>query len=157
MRSFFLALVFPLAAFAQDVTVMDYTPRSTLVVPETNVTRAAYPFVDAHAHLWQAGEMSAEEIATLVAEMDAMNMAVLVNLSGGSGEALRSGIENVQRHAPGRVVFFANVDFDAIAEPGWSERAAAQLEADVMKNNKTRCYANGQPQHVKGKEPLVLC
>ena len=110
---------------------MDYTPRSTLVVPETNVTRSAVPFVDAHAHLWRAAEMSAEDIATLVGEMDAMNMAVMVNLSGGSGERLRTAIANTERYAPRRIVHFANVDFEGIDEPGWGERAAAQLAEDI--------------------------
>ncbi len=133
--------VFPVTACAQDtpeaasgdgeVTVMEYTPRSTLVVDETVVTRAAVPFVDAHAHLWRASTMSPEDIATLIGEMDAMNMAVMVNLSGGSGDRLKEGIANMEAHAPGRVVFFANVDFDGIGTPGWSERAAAQLREDV--------------------------
>ena len=143
MRPILLAVLclVPVAACAQDgteapasagVTVMDYTPRSTLVVPETEVTRAAYPFVDAHAHLWRAAEMSPDDIATLIAEMDAMNMAVMVNLSGGSGEGLRAGINNMAQHAPGRIVFFANVDFEGVDTPGWSERAAAQLAEDVV-------------------------
>ncbi|MEL6617223.1 MAG: amidohydrolase family protein, partial [Bacteroidota bacterium] len=80
---------------------------------------------------WRATEMTPGEIDTLVAEMDAMNMAVMVNLSGGSGERLRTAIANTERHAPGRIVHFANVDFDGIDAPGWSERAADQLRADV--------------------------
>ena len=142
MRPLWLAaLLLPAAALAQAppeapvdggaVTVMEYEPRSTLVVPETRVTRAAVPFVDAHAHLWRAATMTEGEIDTLVAEMDAMNMAVMVNLSGGSGEGLRAGIANLARHAPGRVIFFANVDFDGIDAAGWGERAAAQLADDV--------------------------
>ena len=126
-----LALVSVTAA-AQDVTLMEYEPRSTLVVPEHPVTAAKYPFVDAHAHLWRAAEMDAQQVADLIAQMDALNMAVMVNLSGGSGERLRQGVENMARHAPGRVVFFANVDFDGIGAPGWSEQAAAQLEQDVQ-------------------------
>ncbi|OZC04744.1 amidohydrolase [Rubricoccus marinus] len=110
---------------------MEYEPRSTLVVPETRLTRASVPFVDAHAHLWRAGTMSADDMAELIGEMDAMNMAVMVNLSGGSGERLRESIANTERHAPGRIVHFANVDFDSIGTPGWSERAEAQFREDV--------------------------
>ena len=43
---------------------------------------------------------------------------------------------------------------DSVSVP--MKRIVPQLEADVMKDNKARCYANGQPQHVEGKEPLVL-
>ena len=35
------------------------------------------------------------------------------------------------RDHPGRFVFFANVNFRGVGDPGWGERAAAQLEADV--------------------------
>ena len=142
MRPLWLAaLLLPAAALAQAppeapvdggaVTVMEYEPRSTLVVPETRVTRAAVPFVDAHAHLWRAATMTEGEIDTLVAEMDAMNMAVMVNLSGRSGADLRAAIANTERHAPGRIVHFANVDFSGIGTPGWSARAEAQFREDI--------------------------
>jgi uncharacterized protein len=80
--------------------------------------------------------------------MDAMNMAVLVNLSGrgfqrleqpdGSfrfalrdREHLRRSVERAQAVAPGRFVIFTNVDFSGVGEPGWAGRAVAELEADV--------------------------
>ena len=46
------ALAVPLAA--QDVTIVDYEPRNTLVVPGNPLTRASFPFVDIHGH--QRGE-----------------------------------------------------------------------------------------------------
>ena len=115
---------------AQDVTVTDYQPRNTLVVPENPVTRARFPFVDIHGHQ-NAGRMSAADVARLVAEMDELNMAVMVNLSGGSGERLAQGLANLAGRHPGRFVFFANADFRGVGAPGWGERAAAQLEEDV--------------------------
>ena len=115
---------------AQDVTVVEYEPRNTLVVPGNPVTRARFPFVDIHGHQRGAG-MSAEAVNRLVAEMDELNMAVMVNLSGGSGAGLVAGLENLAGRHPGRFVFFANVSFRGVGEPGWGERAAAQLEEDV--------------------------
>ena len=114
----------------QGVGVEEYQPRNTLVVPENIVTSARFPFVDIHGH--QSGaRMSSEAVGQLVREMDELNMAVMVNLSGGSGASLVTGLENMTRDHPGRFVFFANVNFRGGGDPGWGERAAAQLEADV--------------------------
>jgi predicted TIM-barrel fold metal-dependent hydrolase len=118
---------------AQPEAVMsfeEYEPRSTLVVPEHPVTRARFPFIDVHNHQNEAPEMTPEQVDRLVKEMDALNMAVMVNLSGGSGEAFQKGLANLGRH-PKRFVQFANVDFGKISEPGFGEAAARQLEADV--------------------------
>ncbi|HVS14186.1 MAG TPA: amidohydrolase family protein [Thermoanaerobaculia bacterium] len=116
---------------AQDGATMsleDYEPISTLVVPEHPLTRSRFPFVDAHAHFRATSEA---EVDRLIAEMDAMNMAVAVNLSGGSGERFRQTWEATAGRYPGRFVQFANVDFRGIDEPGWAERTVAQLEEDV--------------------------
>jgi len=115
---------------AQELTVEEYTPRTTLVVSEHPLTRARFPFVDIHGHQ-RATRMSVADVNGLVGEMDELNMAVMVNLSGGSGDALVTGLENMTRDHEGRFVFFANVSFDGVGEPGWGERAAAQLEEDV--------------------------
>src|SRR4029077_18997737 len=55
----------------------------------------------------------------------------MVNLSGGSGEALAAGVKGWSGRHPGRFVTFANLNFTGIDEPGWGTRAAAQLERDV--------------------------
>jgi predicted TIM-barrel fold metal-dependent hydrolase len=119
----------PDAADAQEMTVERYSPRSTLVVPANPLTRARFPFVDIHGHQ-RASSMTPEDVDRLVAEMDELNMAVMVNLSGGSGDRLVQGVEALARH-PGRFATFANVSWSGVGEPGWAERAAAQLESDV--------------------------
>ena len=124
------AMASPTPLPAQDVTVVDYEPRNTLVVPENLLTRAKFPFVDIHGHQ-RASRMSPADVDRLVAQMDELNMAVMVNLSGGSGFSLAEGFENMAGRHPGRFVFFANTNFFGVGEPGWGEEAAAQLEEDV--------------------------
>ncbi len=141
----FLALALATAAPAQDVPFHEYDPPSTLVVPEHPVTRAKIPFVDVHNHQFQ---MPDQDLSEVVAEMDRLNMAVMVNLSGRgfrrielpdgsfrfavrSGDYLKRAIENAERTAPGRFVVFTNLDFEGLGEPGWTERAVRELEADV--------------------------
>jgi predicted TIM-barrel fold metal-dependent hydrolase len=64
--------------------------------------------------------------------MDALNLQVVVNLSGGSGQRLAGAIDAIRtsRHAK-RMVLFANVDFRSGVGPGFGARAAAQLDADI--------------------------
>ena len=130
---------------ALRIPFWEYDPPSSLEVPETRVTRAKYPFVDVHNHQFQ---MADQDLAELVAEMDALNMAVLVNLSGrgfrrieepdGSvrfalqePEYLERAVENARATASERFVVFTNIDFQGIDEPGWGERTAAGVERDV--------------------------
>lgn len=129
-----LAIPFLLAASAscaQEKQTMDfekYDPPSTLVVPEHKLTRAKYPFIDVHNH--QNG-LGSGDLKRLLKDMDALNMKVMVNLSGGFGDGLKRQTDNVKANAPGRFIVFANINFSGIGEPGWPEKAAKQLETDV--------------------------
>ncbi len=118
----------PLAAQqpSPTLTFEEYEPKSTLVVPEHPRTRAKFPFIDVHNH--QGRDMSAEDVAKLLADMDRINLAVMVNLSGGTGATLQKRMATLGGK---RFVHFANVDLRAIDEPGFGERAARQLEEDV--------------------------
>jgi len=127
LASLLAALALPAAG--QEMTVEAYEPRSTLKVPGGPVTRAKFPFVDAHGHL-RGGDPA--RIDQMVKTMDELNMATFVNLSGGSGEGLKANIAATKGRYPGRFVAYANVDFSGIGQPGWGEKAAAQLEADVL-------------------------
>ena len=113
---------------AQEMGFEEYNPVSTLVVPENPVQSARYPVVDIHSHHFN---MPTQDLSKVVRAMDSLNLAVLVNLSGGSGGHLKGAIENIRQNYPNRFVVFANVDFDGVGEPGWGTRAAAQLEEDV--------------------------
>ena len=111
------------------LTVEEYTPRSTLVVDEHLVPRAKYPVIDVHSHHRSPSESRWAEIVT---EMDALNLQVLVNLSGGFGSGLQQKIATItESPVPDRMVFFANLNFGRGVYPGFGEDAATQLEEDV--------------------------
>lgn len=105
-----------------------YDPVSTLKVPAHLVNRAKFPFIDVHNHQWNLSE---EGIPGIMKDMDKMNMAVMVNLSGGNGSKLKSMVENVRAAAPRRFIVFANIDFGGIGNPDWTAKAVSQLEEDV--------------------------
>lgn len=105
-----------------------YEPVSTLVVPENPVTRSRYPFIDVHNHQFNMPTM---DLGVLIKEMDKLNMKVMVNLSGESGDKIKSSISNISKNYPGRFIVFANIDFRGVGENGWGEAAAKKLEEDV--------------------------
>jgi predicted TIM-barrel fold metal-dependent hydrolase len=94
--------------------------------------------------------------------MDTINLQVMVNLSGGTGEQLRQTVTTMKGRYPDRFVVFANLSYDDLNNPGYGKRAAARLEQDVrngaqglkiFKNfGMDLKYANGQRVHVDDPE-----
>lgn len=111
-----------------DLTFEEYNPPSTLVVPENPVRRAKFPFIDIHSHQFR---MASQDLSELIKDMDELNMGIMINLSGGSGERLQGALNNVKEHYPNRFGVFANVNFDGVGGEDWGENAASQLEEDV--------------------------
>ena len=111
--------------------ILDYRPRSTLVVPAHPVPRAKYPAVDFHGH--PQGLLNSDEgMARLGRSLDSLNVRVMVVANNLSGEALVRTVAAV-RSSPrlkDRVRLLAGIDFRNVG-PGWAEKAVAQLEADV--------------------------
>jgi len=114
-----------------------YDPPSTLKVEEHRLKRAKFPFIDIHNH---QGNMNTSDFKDLIAKMDALNMAVMINLSGrgfrSSGDHLEKSIENINNRYPNRFVLFTNVDFTDIDNPEWGARTVKQLEADIKRGAK---------------------
>lgn len=113
---------------SQELTFEEYNPESTLVVPGEPILRAKYPFIDIHGH---QRNMPDQDLSPVVEAMDSLNLAIMVNLSGRSGEQLQKSVKNISDHYPNRFVVFANVDFENVGSPNWTENAVAQLEQDV--------------------------
>ncbi|MDH3650130.1 MAG: amidohydrolase [Saprospiraceae bacterium] len=111
-----------------------YDPPSSLVVPEHPKKRAKFPFVDIHNHQWRLGE---GDLSGLVAEMDSLNMQVLVNLSGRGGQALKQMTDNITAQGlQHRFVVFTNINIRSIDESDWSAETVKQLEFDVANGAK---------------------
>lgn len=122
---FFLTTTFMVA---QEMGFEEYNPTTTLVVPGKEILKAKFPFVDVHSHQL---DMSVDALSVLIKDMEVMNEAVMVNLSGGSGESLKEKIDNINKSYPNRFVVFANVDFEGATDMEWGKKAAAQLEQDI--------------------------
>ena len=119
--------------------LMEFQPRSTLVVPEHKVTRSKFPCIDTHTHMCDVfgrrrGDKPAtplpgaeEYIAKAVKTMDGLNLQTIVNLTGGNGEELVNKIARLDRKYPGRFMTCTQPDYLRINEPGYPQWQADEL------------------------------
>jgi len=113
---------------AQELSFEDYNPTSTLVVPENPVIRAKFPFIDIHGHQYRMPE---QDLTPVITAMDTLNMGIMINLSGRSGDQLIKSVQNIKDHYPNRFVVFANIDFQGVGTENWTENAVLQFEKDI--------------------------
>ena len=139
----------------KSLTIEEYEPKSTLVVPEHKIDRAKFPFIDIHSHHWNP---TPQDVDDLIKGMDSINMQLMVNLSGQTGDRLKRTVEVMKGRYPKRFVVFANMDYGDLDQPDFSKRVAERLEQDV-KNGAQGLkifkdfgmelhYKNGQRVHV---------
>ena len=142
-RIIFLALLLPMSLQSQTMTIEEYEPLSTLVVPGEIITHAKFPVIDVHSHHWQISKTYLDSVVTV---MDSLNLAILVNLSGrgfslltrpeqrdleSENQALRTALELTHKHYPDRFITFTNISYIGIDDPGWLQNTLKQLEEDA--------------------------
>ena len=138
-------------------SIIDYKPNSTLVVPQHPVPRAKFPVIDIHSH--QPAPISAEQLATVVKSMDPLNLRILINATGATGDRLVQSIAAI-RNSPDkdRMAMFTNISFNNV-DAGFPQRIVQQLETDakngalgvgeIMKNFGLRARkADGSRLHI---------
>ena len=118
----------------RDFLLLDnFQPRSELVVLEHPVSRAKFPAVDAHNHLTYPGfGWEKLDMEQTLRELDFVNIATVVNLSGETGDTLKRNIESFDLTYPGRFITYCNVDFSEVGKPGWTDNAVTQIKADIQ-------------------------
>jgi predicted TIM-barrel fold metal-dependent hydrolase len=111
-------------------SIVDYRPRTTLVVPAHPVPKAKFPAIDYHGHPGQLLN-SAEGLATLIKSLDALNVRVMVAANNASGEPLQRALDLV-KNSPykDRIRILTGFNFQNVG-PGWAATAVQRLEADV--------------------------
>tara|TARA_B100000768_G_scaffold181347_1_gene203935 strand:+ start:989 stop:2161 length:1173 start_codon:yes stop_codon:yes gene_type:complete len=117
--------------------IEEYSPISTLVVPENPIKKSKFPFIDVHSHHW---DMAVKDLSGIVSEMDDLNMKYMINLSG-SGFATFSGnqslmdlnlsksLTNVKENFPERFGVFVNLDLNKI-----DNKDFAKSSVDILEN-----------------------
>src|SRR3954470_2433096 len=110
-------------------SILDYRPRSTVVADQHLVPKAKFPVVDVHTH----GTSNAAGFAQRVPEMDALNLRVLVDLSGGTNpDEIKRKVDAINASPyKDRFRVFANVEWEGAGGPGWQQKALADLRQAV--------------------------
>jgi predicted TIM-barrel fold metal-dependent hydrolase len=111
-------------------SIVDYRPKSTLVVPAHVLQKAKFPAIDFHGH--PRDRISTPEgLKTMFQELDALNVGLMLAAENISGDRLKSTLATVQASPYAkRVAIFTGVSLNGVG-PGWAAKAIAQLEADV--------------------------
>src|SRR6185436_19110186 len=109
-------------------SILDYRPRSTVVAAAHMVPKAKFPVVDVHTH----GTSAYVSLPDRIKEMDALNLRVLVDLSGGGAARVKERVDAINASPyKDRFRVFANVAWDGAGGPGWQEAAVADLRQAV--------------------------
>jgi predicted TIM-barrel fold metal-dependent hydrolase len=110
-------------------SIVDYRPRSTVVAQPHMAAKARFPVVDVHTH----GTSNAANFAQRVPEMDALNLRVLVDLSGGSDpNQIKQKVDAINASPyKDRFRVFANVNWEGAGGSGWKDKALADLRQSV--------------------------
>jgi len=106
-------------------------PKALMKFPRTDITRAKFPAVDFHLH--GRSLKTAADYRKMIALMDQTGIALICNMDGGFGAEFDQNIK-VGDAFKDRILQFARLNYSGINDPGWSEKAAAELE---------RCFRNG--------------
>ena len=112
-------------------SILDYRPRSTLVTTPHPVPRAKFPAIDFHGHPYEQLQ-SAEGLARMGAQLDSLNVRLIVAANNTSGESLvrQMALVRASPTMKDRVRILTGINFSGVG-PGWAAKAVAQLEADV--------------------------
>lgn len=118
--------------------IMEFEPKSMLVVEETAVDKARFPVIDMHTHVSSLFRReptpghplqgtATERLDQIVAWMDELNLKTLVNLTGGAGEALTTTMEKVVGPHPDRIITCTVPSYDRLGDDGFPQWQADEL------------------------------
>lgn len=124
-----LLILLPVAISAQnsDLSVLDWEPKSQLVVGETEVLKPKYPVIDIHNHL-----RDLDQLDEYLEQMNEAGVWKTVSLDGRSAnDFYKEHIKAVQEVSEERLLVFFTPDFSKIDDPDFGDKEAAKLEEAV--------------------------
>ena len=108
---------------AGDIKLKDFKPVSIYKTPVANVKKAKYPAYDMHTHDYVKTK---QEVDDWVKTMDEMNIAKSMILTYATGKEFDSAVDRYSNHKD-RFIIFCGFDYTGADQPGWSEKAVAEL------------------------------
>jgi len=113
------------------VLLKDYTPDSSLKVPETQPRKARFPVIDGHAHVYAE---TPQEIAEWVRTMDEVGVELTVVLTEAVGKEFDRLADLYLKPYPTRFLLFCGIDTTDIEARDYPDRAVREL---------MRCFEKG--------------
>jgi predicted TIM-barrel fold metal-dependent hydrolase len=95
----------------QSLPLVDFRPKSQLVVPVHHKEHAAFPVVDCHTHFLHRLRHNPTALDDFVALMDRNRIAICASLDGQLGGTLEEHKQFLWTRYPDRFVIFANVNW----------------------------------------------
>jgi len=135
------------AATRGQLPLVEFEPRSMLVVPETKVEKSKFPVIDFHTHLsWSPGPadkasdggkmVPTAELSEIVPVMDRRNIKLLVNVTGGSGTCLDQSLDLFQKRHPDRFAVFTEPSWWNIKQPNYPQWQGDEIQKARKKGAK---------------------
>lgn len=127
-----LSIVFALPACKPsqtngDLRLLDWQPKSNLVVKKTEILKPKFPVIDIHNHL---GKL--ENTEKYLEEMDKAGVWKVVSLDGrSSNDFYKEHLEASQKVSKDRFLIFFRPDFSKIDEQDFGNKEAKKLEEAV--------------------------
>src|ERR1041385_1857478 len=117
------------------LALKDYQPKSMLHVPETHVPRSRFPNIDFHTHLTWVDRKGNADVLTHAATveealkvMDAKNIRIMVDLTGGYGPLLEEALHHWQQPHPDRFIVFTEPWYSKSNMPNYAKFQGEQIE-----------------------------
>jgi predicted TIM-barrel fold metal-dependent hydrolase len=116
-----------LTAQTSDLKLLDWQPKSQMVVKETHILTPRFPVIDIHNHLRKL-----ENTEKYLEEMDKAGVWKCVSLDGRSAnDFYKEHLQASQKVSKDRFLIFFSPDFNKIDEPDFGRKEALKLEEAV--------------------------
>jgi len=114
-------------AQTEDLRLIDWQPKSQMIVEETRILMPKFPVIDIHNHL-----RSLDDTKKYLEEMDKAGVIMCVSLDAGSQDDFyKKHFQVSQSIAKDRFILFFRPDFTKINEPDFGIKEAKKLEEAV--------------------------
>ena len=110
-----------------SVLLKDYQPESSLVLPETRMSKARFPVIDVHSHDFMSNIKTAQDVADWVKTMDTVGIETSVVFIEATGQEFENRAKLFLAYQ-GRFQVWCGLDTKDFDKPGYSQRAAAEVE-----------------------------
>ncbi|MFZ9661763.1 MAG: amidohydrolase family protein [Chitinophagaceae bacterium] len=130
MLSLLMISEMALSQTSENLLLKDYAPESIYKVPVSSIHKAKFPIIDFHSHDYPKDSKAVEEWIKTMDEAGIEKSIILTYSTGAKFDSL------ADKYLPykDRFEVWCGFDYTGFDQPGWEQRAVAELE---------RCYKKG--------------